>query len=231
MAVEIPQLRLCHAPRSNPRDARGRFDAFITGISDPHVRLRQEEVVIAAVEEQNLFFVEHEAGHLVGTTGFYRHGSESNLFAEIGSTLVHPECRGVRLQMIMYRYIISLEWLAYKPLQPVIAVVDDGAVGSYTNIERCGFVRLDSAPERLRRAKPNQDWTPIESGEQRLYRLTREGIADSLRFVADNGARLTLTNRDGITRFLLSVEFNFLRQQGMSDELRLEAEIVRNSTY
>jgi hypothetical protein len=223
----VEQLRLCHAPRG----AFGRFDAFISGLSDPNVSLRDEVVIDSAIEEQNLFFVLNEVNELVGTTGFYHHGTDPDLVAEIGSTLIDKPYRGVRLQVIMYKHIVALEWLQYRPLQPVFALVDHCAVGSYTNIEHCGFRRLDRVPVDLLNAKKNYDWKKIETGEKRLYRLTREAVADSLEFVANNGSHCPLLDKQGRTRYVLSVEFKYLQQEGVSEALRLEAEVVRNSTY
>ena|ERR1700720_3871479 len=223
----VQQLRLCHAPHG----AFERFNAFVLGLDDPNVSLRDEEVIVSAIEEQNLFFVENEEKALVATTGFYRHGIEPDLVAEIGSTLIDKPYRGVALQSVMYKHIIAFEWLQYQPLQPVFAVVSHHAIGSYTNIERCGFKRLDRAPDDLKSAKKTYDWKNIERGEKRLYSLTKEGVADSLEFVADNRAKHPLLDKQGRVRYLVSVEFKYLQEEDVRRHLRLEAEIVRHSSY
>ena len=49
----------------------------------------------------------------------------------------------------MYRHIITLECLAAPPFKRIVAIVNNEAVSSYTNIERCGFARLEDAPDDL----------------------------------------------------------------------------------
>lgn len=165
MKVEPYYLRLRHAPRDDGGRAYARFFDFLSGANDPHVSMRPEDVVRAAIQEQNLFFLENSEGDLVGTTGFYRHGDYSNLWAEIGSTLIYPTYRGFQLQRVMYRYIITHEWLAAPVFDPVIAVVDADARASSANIEQCGFARLGAAPAKLIEAKPQFDWSMVNNSE------------------------------------------------------------------
>jgi hypothetical protein len=223
----VEQLRLCHARRG----AFARFNSFVLGLNDRNVSLRDEDLIISAIEEQNLFFVENDSNALIGTTGSYHHGAEPNLVAEIGSTLIDKPYRGLGLQVVIYKHIIAFEWLQYQPLQPVFAVVDHCAAGSYKNIERCGFRRLDRPPVRLINAKENYDWHKIETGEKRLYQLTKEAVADSLEFVADTRSTCRLLDKQGTIRCLLSIEFRYLQDEDLSKALRQEAEIVRNSRY
>ena len=219
MQMEPSHLRLCHAPRGGDGRAYERFFAFLTGINDPHVHLRPEEVVRAVIEEQNLFFVEKSDGTVIGTTGFYRHGAFPNLWAEIGSTLIHPLYRGFGLQH---------EWLASQVFDPVIAVVDLDATASSANIAQCGFKRLATAPKKLMEAKPQYDWSVVGANQQLLYQLEQEGVAAALSFVAQRGAEQRLLNKRTGVHLSLHVEFAYLTQPGVLKELQLEAIRVLN---
>jgi hypothetical protein len=214
MPANFETLRLRHAPVEDPGQSVARFKAFLERVNSPHVLLRADAVIRSVLRDGALFFVENAEDEIVGTTAFYRHGRSPNQWGELGSTAVLPRYRGAKIQRTMYQHITSLMRLSDWPPKPVIAVVDEGAPDSFTSVEHCGFERLRHVPGSLMNATSFKGWGFIETGEQRLYRLSQSGIAEALEFVAANGPEHILTDRAGKPQFWLHVEFSYLRQIG-----------------
>jgi hypothetical protein len=227
-----PSLQLSHAPRGDHGRSVERFFRFVRGLDEPTVRLRPEAVIQAAIEDRNLFFLENSDGDLVGTTGIFRHGSSPNLWPEIGATLIHPRDRGFKLQPAVYRYLITLDWLAYWGLGPMmIAITDRKAVDSSKNIEETEFGKLAAAPDRLLEAKPQFDWSAVRTGAINLYQLTRNGVAGALSFVANAGARTRLLNKRTGVYISLEADFTYLKQADVFKQLRSEAALVASENF
>jgi hypothetical protein len=224
MSSRLPSLRLIHAPREDAGASLQRLQSFLDAMKSPNIRSRSEVVIRSAIDDESIFFVETASGQLIAITGFYRHGEPSNEWGELGTTVVHQKYRGFQLQSVLYRYIISLEWLADWPPNSVIAIVDEKAISSWKNLERCRFVRSTTIPHSLMEAKPEQDWSKIRNGQKRLYLITNVGVAESLIFASQNPGLCILRDHDDRASFSLSVEFRFLRQPGVSDALRQEAQ-------
>jgi hypothetical protein len=229
MTPRLKRLRLAKAPQEDEAASYRRLMSFLGKYQDTNVSLRSEDVVRSTINDESMFFIENENTDIIATTGFYRHGERPNQWGEIGTTLVDPEYRGVGLQPAIYRHIIVLKLLSDWPPQPVIAVVDELAKGSWINIERCSFKQLTEIPLELLSATPNRNWDKVNSRSKRLYELDNDGIVDAIIYVADNGAHCVLVDKYGNERYTLIVEFPYLRQPGLSRDLRNLADEFRRT--
>lgn len=224
----MPTVRLVRAPSEDADLSMRRFLEFLKAHPNPFVGTRPDELILSAIGDESLFFVERENGDVIATTGFYRHNDR---LAEIGSTLIDEAFQGCKLQSVIYFHIITLKWLAEMIDFPtdVFAVVDQKATGSFKNIERCGFHRRNSIPNRLREAFPLGKWQAVESQAKRLYLLPREAIAKSLLFVAAHLREHSLINGEGVHMYDLIVEFPYLILPGADQSLREEANRLSSS--
>ena len=226
----MERLRLIRAPSEDLDGSYRRFCKFLDSHPNPFVSSRPEEMIRSAIQDESLFFLETEAGEIIALTGFYRHGVEDDLWGEIGSTLVDENFQGCQLQVVLYRHIISLKWLSDWPPH-VFAVVDQKAVPSFKNVEKCGFERLHSVPTGLSRAIPERNWQSISDASKRLYLLPEKAIAHSLLYVADRGRSHPVLDKRGSEVFFLSVEFSYLKKPEACDVLREEAQdLLRKSS-
>jgi hypothetical protein len=215
MPEQIETLTLCHAPQANAEKSKTEFFNFLDKYYDPHVRRRSEDIVREAIGDGGLYFVRRTDGEIVACSGFYRHGVWPVMWGEVGSTLVAPKYRGAGMQRIIYHHTLALNYVGDWPENDTIAVVDETAPDSYTNIERCGFELLTPVPKGLEAAAAERDWSKIHNKEKRVYRLTDCGMGRALDFVADNGAEHYLLNKAGDRRYKLKVEFEYLKYPGM----------------
>jgi GNAT superfamily N-acetyltransferase len=227
MPADFESLHLHHAPIEDPGQSVARFKAFLERVNNPHVLLRSDAVVRSVMRDGGLFFVENEDGEVVATTAFYRHGRRPNQWAEIGSTAVAEEYQGAGIQRALYRHIIALMRLSDWPSKAVIAIVDEEAQPSYSNIERCKFDRVYQVPSLLLDAARLENWAFIGTGEKRLYLLSDIGIAEALEFVTANGREHLLTDKAGQARFWLRIDFAYLQQDGAREALIQIAEEIR----
>ena len=219
------ELRLIKAPQADPRRSLERFANFLKNHPNPFVTNWDEDVIRSAIGDESVFFVENEMGNVIATTCFYRHGSEDDLWGEFGGTLVDENYRGGQLQLAIYRHIICLKWLSDWPPH-VIAIVDENAVHSWKNVERCGFERLLSVPAELINATRGRNWGSVAERRKRLYQLADQGIVDSLLFVSERGQTHPLIDKNGEYRFRLFVDFAYLAQPDARDVLYQEAQDI-----
>lgn len=222
----MPGLRLLRAPNEDADKSRNQFKHFLEQQRSEFVSARTDDAIRSAIADQSLFFVLDSGDNIIATTAFYWHGNEGG-WGELGSTLVDEKYRGLALQSVMYRHIVSLKWLSAYP-ERLFAVVDDRATSSYTNIEKFGFSRLRTVPPDLVASAGKRNWSSIKDGKKRLYLLGEEGLKASLQFVAENGAAFSLTDRSGIVKEMLSIEFNYLKSGNLRDLLRQEVEAIAN---
>jgi hypothetical protein len=218
----MPTLRLFPASRVRIDESIGRFRAFIDANPNPFVVSRSSDVLAAAITETSLFFVENDAGELIAITGFYYHGSPSNAWGELGSTLVNKTYRGIQLQRTIYNHILAYKRLADWPGR-VFAIVDELAQSSNENVERCGFAQQPGVPSELQEVCPGDRWNPVFTGKKRFYCLQRKGLIEALLFVAARGHMHDLLKWDGSTPYQLQVDLNYLREPGVRKALELEA--------
>jgi hypothetical protein len=221
----MKRLRLIRASNEDAEQSYRKFCDFLDSHPNRFVTSRPEEMIRSAIADESVFFIETDAGEVIASTGFYRHGPEDNLWGEVGSTLVDKQYQGCQLQVVIYRHIISLKWLSDWPSY-LFAVVDEKAEHSFKNVEKCGFQRQHSIPVALDRAIPERNWQPVLNGSKRLYILPEGAIADSLLYAADRGQQHPIVDSNGVARFFLSVEFTYLKKANASDVLRSQAQIL-----
>jgi hypothetical protein len=202
------------------------FQKFISGLQDPHVSLRPDDIVRSALNDENLYFIRRSQSTIIGTTGAYTHGVPRARFCELGSTLIAPPYRGFGLQRTIYKYIITKCYLD-EPDRPLIAIVSNDAPDSYTSIERCGFSQRRQPSPELMTAKRNYDWAKVICGEKRLYELTARGLVESLQFVVENGDRVSLKNKVAKKELVLSIAFKFLQRPYVRESLNQAIERVQ----
>jgi hypothetical protein len=220
----MPGLRLIRAPNEDADKSRNQFKDFLEEQQNEFVSARTDDAIRSAIADQSLFFIVDDQNTIVATTAFYWHGDEGG-WGELGSTLVDKRYRGLALQSVMYRHIVSLKWLSAYP-KHLFAVVDDRATSSYSNIERFGFDRLKTVPPGLVTSAGKRNWSPIREGKKRLYLLSKEGLKASLLFAAEHGATFSLTDRSGTVKNVLNIEFNYLKSPDLKNLLLQEADTI-----
>lgn len=217
--VDSQEIFLQHATEDNPEETIALFNQFLVEFPDEHVRERPDDVLRRAIIDKALYFCRHAADRVVATTGLYRYGEGKAQWAEIGSTLVQPKYRGMRLQATKYCHIIALTHFSDWPAQGIFAATDIDASASIASLQRVGFEELHDLPPPIVANLPGEGWLKVRSGAKRLFVLSTRGRINALNFVLEKGSQHPLVSKDGELTFIFSVEFRYLTQPGIKDAL------------